>query len=385
MRVERATVFGLEIPFAESFAHGTRERRASDSIVIRLAGEDGSHGFGECMARPYVTGETTALVRDRIREVVWPALRRARVPDDTDQLLGVVSDALPTSTPDDDEREAGVVAHHASRCGFELALIDLALRSAGESLGKCLPPRSDRLIYSGVIGMSDARSVGRLAARMGELGLRDCKVKVGDEAGVDRVAAVREALGPGASIRVDANGVWTLSQAIDEIRAMSEYGIDCCEEPLGRERAHDLASLMHEIELPLLFDESLVTAADARFLSQLPGPAWFNLRVNKCGGLTGCLELAKIARQGSQEITIGSQVGETSILSAAGRHLAAHLTDHRHLEGSFGTLLLEDDIASPALQFGRGGLAPLLEGPGFGVDVLEDRLERYSVFREDLS
>ena len=78
-------------------------------------------------------------------------------------------------------------------------------------------------------------------------------------------------------------------------------------------------------------------------------------------------------------------MGETAILSAAGRHLAASLPDVVFVEGSFGTLLLAEDISVESVRFGHRGEAPLLTGPGLGVRVLEDRLRRHALVIHDLA
>jgi len=75
---------------------------------------------------------------------------------------------------------------------------------------------------------------------------------------------------------------------------------------------------------------------------------------------------------------VGSHVGETAILAAAGRHLAAGLDTVAHVEGSYGTLLLVEDVTDDGLRFGHGGEAPLLTGPGWGVAVRVDRLRRHA-------
>jgi len=233
--------------------------------------------------------------------------------------------------------------------------------------------------------MVSPASAAAQADKMTALGLAEFKVKVGDDAGVERVAAVREAVGADASIRVDANGVWGLEQAVDEIVAMGAYDLNMCEEPLGRQGVADLPDLVERVDVPLLLDESLVTESDARGLVAMASPRLlFNLRVSKCGGLGPCLALARTARDNGLGFVIGCQVGETSILSAAGRHLAAALGDYLHLEGSFGTFLLAEDIAAPEVRFGAGGLAPLLEEPGLGVSVVQERVENLATFQEAL-
>ena len=78
-------------------------------------------------------------------------------------------------------------------------------------------------------------------------------------------------------------------------------------------------------------------------------------------------------------------MGETSILAAAGRHLALHLGDLRFVEGSFGSLLLGQDIASPSIKFGHGGWGAALAGPGLGANVLPERLSALATRRWSLA
>ena len=111
----------------------------------------------------------------------------------------------------------------------------------------------------------------------------------------------------------------------------------------------------------------------------------FNVRVSKCGGLHRSAAMAARAATAGIGVQVGSQVGETAILSAAGRHLAASLPDVVFVEGSFGTLLLAEDISVESVRFGHRGEAPLLTGPGLGVRVLEDRLRRHALVIHDLA
>ena len=95
--------------------------------------------------------------------------------------------------------------------------------------------------------------------------------------------------------------------------------------------------------------------------------------------------MVRLARAHNIGLQLGAHVGETSILSAAGRHLAAHLGDLRFLEGSYGTLLLSADITRQSLRFGFGGKAPLVRGSGLGVHVLEERVDDFSVASVNLT
>ena len=79
-----------------------------------------------------------------------------------------------------------------------------------------------------------------------------------------------------------------------------------------------------------------------------------------------------------EKLELWQQVGETAVLSAAGRHLAPHLKDVRFIEGSYGTHLLVGDISKEDLTFGVGGKASVLKGVGLGIIVQEQLLDRYA-------
>jgi muconate cycloisomerase len=127
-----------------------------------------------------------------------------------------------------------------------------------------------------------------------------------------------------------------------------------------------------------MVDESLVTLADADALIAAGAVDYFNVRVSKCGGVYRSLEMARRASATGIRLQVGAQVGETAILSAAGRHLAAYLDTVDFVEGSFGTLLLTEDISADPVKFAHKGEAPVLTGPGLGVRVVSEKLAKYA-------
>jgi len=131
-------------------------------------------------------------------------------------------------------------------------------------------------------------------------------------------------------------------------------------------------------------DESLVTVDQARQLIAENACDLFNIRLSKNGGLAGSLAIAKLAEEAGIKIQVGAQVGETGILSAAGRTFAAHVPALTYIEGSFGTWLLTEDVTFDDLAFGLGGRAPLLKSRGLSVTVKEESLERLTVEKIEL-
>lgn len=377
MKLVAATIYALRIPFAESFGHSVTERRWSDSVVVRVRDEVGTEGFGEGVPRPYVTGETVESVLDHVARQLWPSVAERELPSAGD--LAAVAAVVP------DTRLEGTIAPHASRAALELAILDCLLRREGRGAAAVLPPRRTSLTYGGVITSGPVERAVQHARRMRSVGLGHVKLKVGFDDDVARVRGVREALGPGVALRLDANGAWSLERAAEVLGAVAPLGISAVEQPLPRGPVETLARLRKATPVPIMADESLVTEADAASLIAAGAVDYVNVRVSKCGGLARSLAVAERGRAAGIGIQVGSQVGETAILSAAGRHLAAALREVAFLEGSFGTLLLAEDVSVESVRFGRGGRAPVLTGPGLGVRIVEERLRYHAVTVKDLT
>ena len=384
MRIVAATVFALQIPFVEAFAHSIRNRAYSDAIIVRVVAADGTVGYGEAIARPYVTGETVDSCLDFMVNTLWPAVQQQdySLPP-ADALTGVdwlnqVALTLPTDMAGSGQLDPSVVAWHAARTGWELALVDCLLKSAGRSLGEILPPQRAIVTYSGVITASGVERAVKVAKRFQQFGLSHLKVKVTGQDDRGRIAAIRDAVGAEPLIRLDGNGAYTVESAIATCQALAPYAIASAEQLIPRGDPAALAQVQAATSIPQIVDESLITLADAQALINAKACQGFNLRLSKCGGLAQTLEIARLADEANIFVQVGCQVGETAVLSAAGRHLAAGLPQVKFVEGSYGKLLLSQDISRTPVQFGYRGHAPMLTRPGLGVDVQDEAIAAYA-------
>jgi L-alanine-DL-glutamate epimerase-like enolase superfamily enzyme len=371
-RAASIEIFPLELPFVESFRHATSDRTACDSVLVKLTLENGVVGWGEGVPRAYVTGETQDSVVEHVTGPIARALfgRAWSEPVSTGDII-TIGQRLPTVSA------GGVLAANAAHCAVELALVDALLRSAKASLADVLIPAAREVHYSAAITATSVEGTEKVAKRLKLVGFRDWKVKVGFDDDDARLSAVRAIIGEDASLRVDANGAWSLDEAEERLARWKSFGIETVEEPLGRARRADLALLKAKKLAAVSVDESLVTDADATALFRDRSCDMLNLRLSKLGGLASTLRMATTAHAESMDYQVGCQVGETAILSAVGRHLAAHLVP-RYVEGSFGAHLLAEDIGDRPVTFGHRGIGQPLGGPGFGVNVREDRVRAYA-------
>jgi len=193
-----------------------------------------------------------------------------------------------------------------------------------------------------------------LAARSG---CRTAKVKVaepgqGERDDLERVAAVRDALGPAGRIRVDANGGWDTEQAATTLRRLGRYGLEYAEQPCAT--LDELARLRRLVDVPLAADESIRKASDPLAVRAAGAADIVVLKVAPLGGVRQAL---RVAAECGLPVVVSSAV-ESSVGLAAGVALAAALPELRYDCGLATMQLLTGDVtARPLLP--EGGMLPL--------------------------
>ncbi|MBN2562581.1 MAG: hypothetical protein JXQ75_16775 [Phycisphaerae bacterium] len=385
MPVSRLTIWELAIPMRQAFRHAGAERAISEPIVVSVELGDHTVGHGETHARTYVTGESAEDVVATIRDFFVPILVDMR-PANFGEAIEAAAN-LPLT-----DQHGRVIT--AARAAVELALLDAYGRSFGRSLEAIAgwlgeswlgPPGSrDTARYGGVVSGVDANRVPRSIRKMRLLRLPHFKLKVGYDNDDERLRAAVRALGRHLvkgqiTLRVDANGAWDLDQATERLQKWQDLPIVCVEQPLPKGDPRTWGELAGRTTLPLMADESLVTSDDAEALIVHRGASWFNIRISKNGGLIPSIHLAMIARRHQVKYQLGCMVGETSILSAAGRWFLQMVPGIRMAEGSFGRFLLREDVVAKSIRFGWGGRWRPMTGHGLAMGVDRERLRHLSV------
>jgi len=381
-RVDALAIYRLRIPFHRAFTHALHSREESEAVIVKITGSDGRSGFGEGLPRAYVTGENTDSMIAYIRESLAP-----KVFQETFSPGWQTIEQLQSLLPDWTRNSAlanGVIAWNAAFCAVELAVLDWSLRADHSALADYLPPSRFEVVYSGVISADSPADAAGLAKRMARLGMKQIKVKVGTADDCARLEAVRKAVGGKVALRADANCAWSAPQAIKQLRRLAPFDLTMIEQPVAADDIAGMKQVHSECTIPVMADESLVTLDQARRLIAENACDLFNIRLSKNGGITGSLAIARLAQEAGIKIQLGAQVGETGILSAAGRTFAAHMATLACAEGSFGTWLLTEDITFDNLAFGRGGRAPLLKSRGLSISVKEEALERLTIEKFEL-
>jgi muconate cycloisomerase len=387
LKIVTLHAYHVRILLRRRIRHASHTRTETDNVVVRCVLENGTEGFGEGVPRDYVTGETIDSALDLLRQSDLPAQREDC--RDFTQAVAFAEGLRLASVPGD----ARGIEGNAARCALELAVLDAYGKHFGRALSeltRMLAPElhqpQPRVRYSGAITTARGAKTLVAAGIVRFYRFHQVKVKVGMEGYDDlrRLGVIRRWGGRKLDIRLDANEAWSPSEAIERIHALEPFGLSAVEQPVPHADAACLRDVRRQVRTPIMLDESLCGRFDAERAVEGQFCDLFNLRLSKCGGFIPSLRLAQFAKQHGLACQLGCQVGETAILSAAGRHFAASVGGLRYLEGSYDRHLVREPLSRVDLTFGWGGWAPALPGAGLGITLDPQALRRVTVREESL-
>jgi L-Ala-D/L-Glu epimerase len=349
MRIASAEVIPYALPFREPYvtARGRLDRR--EMALLRLRGDDGAVGLGEAVPLAMRGGATLEQV---VRELEEFAERSQFLP-----LSGGNYDI------NEDARRSA-----PARCAIATALLDLEERSTGEAR-EPIPIPCNATLVSG-----EPSAVAEEALRWAEEGYGTFKLKVGAGDDVAQVTAVREALGPDAQIRLDANAAWDLETATRTLAELEPLGVQLAEQPVaGMEEASPLAA---RTPIPLAGDESVETPEDAERAAAVGAFQLTGVKLSKVGGPGPAARIAE-ALPAYVSSALDGPVG----IGIAAR-FAAEIQDTpwpasgERAHGLATQRLFAETIASVQCELRDGNLYPP-PGPGLGVEIDEEALEAH--------
>ncbi|MFX0204258.1 MAG: mandelate racemase/muconate lactonizing enzyme family protein, partial [Candidatus Hodarchaeota archaeon] len=210
-------------------------------------------------------------------------------------------------------------------------------------------------------------------------GFRQLKMKAGlsPKLDLERVKAVRDAVGYDITLGIDANQAWKPHEAIKVIRKMEKYDLAWIEQPVPRWNIEGLSEVKRAVDTPLMADESLKTLQDAIHLIKRDAVSMFNIKIAKHGGLYNAKKIVAIAEASGVFCMVG-MLYEYGIAAAAGFHFAAS-TKMLPLGNEIieGPLMIQDDLITKPLKISRG-FFEVPKGYGLGIELDEVAVSKYA-------
>jgi L-Ala-D/L-Glu epimerase len=341
LEVRRST---LKLASPLRAAYGSVRERAL--VSVSLTDADGISGFGEAAPLPAYDGVSLERVERAIASY-------GKVLAGSEEMNGAqILDACRAV----DDLPAALAA-------IDLALWDRAGRRAGKPVAALLTDDpAPQVPVNATIAALDRAGASEQAARAVREGFTCLKLKVGvgDDAG--RVAAVRAAGGPEVALRLDANGAWTVEEAVRAIEALSPAGLELVEEPTHGLQA--VREVRERVAVRVAIDE---TAAEPGALGAGVADA-VCLKISRCGGIGALLAAATLVRASGAEVYLASTL-DGPLGVAAALHAAAALASRGPMPHcGLATLGMFEGVEDPLAA--RDGMIALPSSPGLGVEPL---------------
>lgn len=371
MKITAIETVPINVPITQERAtYGARGAHlTSPFLLVKVHTDEGPVGLGEVSCTPGWSGEDQVTAAHVIATYLAPRLV-GQNPTEVTRLAAAM--------------HAGLANNPFTKAGVEIALWDLlgkvaglpVYRLLGGPVRECVPTK-----YS-VSGLAPERAAA-IAAWAVAQGFRAMKVKVGiePEGDVARVRAVRAAIGPAVRLGVDANGGWSVRDAIRAIRRMeAECGILFAEQPVPAGEIAGMAAVRARVSVPVMADESVYTPQDAMAVVRAGAADAISIYIGKGGGIGPARAIAAVAQAAGLTCTVGSNL-ELGVASAAMIHLAMATPGIGAEEFPCDILspfFYEGDILAEPLPI-TGGSARPTERPGLGVELDEARVEQFRV------
>ncbi len=361
MRVASLDTVAIALPFRELYLTSTGSLDRREMLIVRVKGSDGQTGHGDAVPLSLRGGGSLAEVQAELEEICAPIAAGSEIED----VAGISSlvDAC-----------AAAGAGHQSVSGFEMALLDLLGRARNAPVCALLGASETKAIdCNGTLGADEPGRAGAIAADLVASGFRTLKVKVGTGDDLGRLRAVREASGPATSLRIDANGAWSVERAAEMLAELESAGLELAEQPCAT--VPELAELRRHVVVPIVADESAATAEEAVAVFERGACDAVTIKLAKVGGIGAAMRIAAsvpayLSSALDSPLGIAAAVHAAQALPARG--FATELAHGLATSGLFADNVADDE------PFGGPRIEPPT-GPGLGVEIDWAAVERLRI------
>ncbi|WP_088009156.1 mandelate racemase/muconate lactonizing enzyme family protein [Indiicoccus explosivorum] len=369
MKIKKAVIRSVEFPLKEPFIISYATYPEMPAVILELETDTGLIGYGEAVPDEHVTGESAAAAAAVLKDVLLPAV----IGMDPFNIEAIHQ-----------KMDSVLIRNPAAKAAVDIACYDLMGKAAGQPVYNLIGGKAkEALTYPKVLSIEEPRVMAEKAERALAEGYVSLKLKVGQghpQLDVERIAAVRQAVGKDVQIRVDVNQGWkSPGMAASLIRQLEPLAISWVEQPIRIGDIAGLAEIRTKTAVPVMADETLHSMDDLLEIIRQRAADAVNIKLMKCGGIYPAAAMAKTAEAAGITCQIGSMV-ESSVGSAAGYHVALARTNIGSTELT-GPLLFTEEIGNLhyELPFVR-----LSGQPGLGIEIDESQLEKLTVARMEI-
>ncbi len=311
MKIVDIKAYAIRIPLVEEFRIALGSSIYHEGVILEITTDEGIVGYGEGVPSRRITGETVETVMaliSRLRKVIIgrDPLAYSEILDDLDKFM---------------------LGNPAAKAAIDIALHDVVAKSYGVSLRRLMGCGSKNSFRTSVtIGIMDTNRAVNKAVKYIEKGVEILKIKIGTDphADIERVRAIRRAVGSDIELRLDANQGYTVKQAIRVLRMLEPIEIEFCEQPVHWRNLDGMREVRRKTEIPIMADESVHSIYDVIEIIKREAADMVNIKLMKSGGIRNAVKIANLCEAAGIQCQIGC-MSETQIAISAGLNLALSL------------------------------------------------------------
>ena len=357
MKITKVRLGRISVPLRTPFKTALRSVSSVEDVIVEIHTDCGAVGYGEAPPTGAITGDTTGAIIGAIQDHIGKSIIGRDV-DELEDLLQIVQKCI--------------VGNSSAKAAVDMALWDLYGPLYNIPVYKLLGGAKKQIITDITISVNDPDIMVKDALTALDRGYDCLKMKVGvnPKLDVERLSAVRNAVGKDVVIRIDANQAWQPKEAVRILNKMQEQGLDIelVEQPV---KAHDFEGLKYVTDrsyVPVLADEAVFSPEDAMTIMKMGAADLVNIKLMKCGGIYNALKIASAAEVFGVECMIGCML-EAKISVNAAVHLACakNIITKVDLDGP--VLCSEDPILGGAVFNEK--LITVSNEPGLGIQGIE--------------
>lgn len=362
IRISQVELYKIFIPLKEPFVISLGPIPNAENVLVIIRTDQGITGFGECSPFMSINGESmdTCFAVGQYFARLFKGKNALAIEErvhDMDRLI---------------------YGNSSIKSAFDMALYDIISQHAGLPLYKYLGGNRNKTIVTDyTVSIGDPVKMAEDAVNIKQQGYPAIKIKLGRDGKVDveRIRAIRQAVGPEIPLRIDANQGWAVEEAIETLKALAQFDIQHCEEPIPRWAFMELPRVRKESPIPIMSDESCGDEHDAERLIKLQACDYMNIKLGKSGGIFKALKMVKLAEEANLHLQVGAFM-ESRLAMTAFAHfsLCSPIIEHFDFDTC---LMFSEDPVSGGIVYKPNGVIEVPETPGLGAIVEENWLKRF--------
>ncbi|MDF2882875.1 MAG: putative mandelate racemase/muconate lactonizing enzyme family protein [Clostridiaceae bacterium] len=353
MKIVDIKTKGISVPLRTPFKTALRTVENVEDVIVEIYTDTGNVGFGEAPPTGVITGDTTGAIKAAIEDHIKKS------------IIGLDIENLETIMQ---KLNSCIVKNTSAKAAVDIAIYDLYGQLYKAPLYKLLGGYRKEIITDITISVNEPDEMVRDCMDAIKRGYNTLKIKVGKDSkkDMDRMKAIRQAVGYDVNLRIDANQGWKPKEAVNVLRKMEDVGlqIEFVEQPVIAHDIEGLKFVTDNVSIPVLADESIFSPMDALNVLKTRAADLINIKLMKTGGIYNALKICSLAEIYGVECMVGCML-EAKVSVTAAVHLACAKSIITKIDLDGPVLCKEDPINGGAV-FNESRII-LSANPGLGI------------------